>query len=81
MLNTLVVLSCEMVGTLASPVTSEPFTYAFLPLMTVLALAASDAIVVSTTLVEPDTPNIVTPDLMFPETRFASAQVMLAADA
>ena len=70
-----------MVGMDAWPVTSEPLTYAFFPLMMDEAAAASDEMVVSTTLVEPLTPKMVAPDFMFPLTSEASERVLLAAKA
>ena len=65
--STLLVASCEMTGSVAAPSILEPLTYAEYPDTMVAAVAPPLAIVVSTTLLSPETPRIVTPLLMFPE--------------
>lgn len=69
------------VGTVALPSTREPFAYALYPEIMFAAAAAPLAIVVSTTFVAPLTPKIVAPAFIFALTRFASEQVLLAAEA
>ena len=72
------VLSCEITGSVAVPSTFAPFTKAEYPLTMEAAVAPPLAIVVSTTMLDPACPRIVTPLLILSAMIFACSVESIA---